>query len=192
MEMGMLLAGVTALKFFPFPLLTVPIYFSAWLLSTSVIPLLLGRQGAFELEESISVAFGLILIGCSYCLDLRKLPRYGFWGYLFGALIFWWALTALCFGKSYILISCYLAVNIAMIVISVLLKRRVLMIFGAIGIFIYCIHLTLYRFPLLFILLPFFVAPVLIYLGVVYQRNSKWVERKMVAIVPKRLRHLIP
>jgi uncharacterized protein YacL len=68
----------------------------------------------------------------------------------------------------------------------------VLMIFGAIGIVIYCIHLTLYRFPLLFILLPFFVAPVLIYLGVVYQRNSKWVERKMVAIVPKRLRHLIP
>lgn len=194
MEIGTILAGLVALKFYPFPFITAPIFFAAWFMSMDIIPLITGDKATVEQAEWISLTFGLILLSISYLLDLKKKPQFAFWGYFFGTLSFWGALTALCFDKGELVLFFYFLVNISMMIKSVLLKRKVLLVFGAIGAFSYLGYLSYHVFEDS-ILFPFaltLLGLAVIYLGVLYQRNSKWIEMTLVGFVPKRLRAFLP
>ena len=194
MEIGTIVAGLAALRFYPFPFLTAPIFFAAWFLSMDMIPLLIGREGSFEQRTWISLAFGVLFLFIAYVIDLMKMPQYGFWGYLFGTITFWVSLTALCFDKGEIVLFLYLLINISMMIKSILLKRKVLMVFGAIGAFSYFSHLAydLFENSILFPFILTFLGLVVIYLGVLYQKNSEWIEKKIHDLVPKGLRRLLP
>lgn len=194
MEIGTIVAGLVALRFFPFPFLTAPIFFAAWFLSMDMIPLLVGREGSFEQKSWISLGFGILLLVIAYVIDLKKMPQYGFWGYLFGTLTFWGSLTSLCFAKGEIVLFFYLLINLSMMVISILVKRKVLMIFGAIGAFSYFSHLAydLFENSILFPFVLTCLGLVLIYLGVLYQKNSEWIEKKILDSFPQGLRKLLP
>lgn len=194
MEIGTIVAGIVALSYFPFPFITAPIFFSAWFMSMDVVPLLLGTDGSFEERQWISLVFGAVLLLISYIIDLKHKTDYAFWGYLFGTITFWGSLTAICFDKGEGVLFLYLIINIAMMVKSVLLKRKVLMVFGAIGAFSYVSHLayTVFENSILFPFVLTFLGLALIYLGVLYQKNRERIESAILGLIPQSLRRFLP
>lgn len=186
MEIGTILAGLLALRFFPFPFLTAPIYFSAWLLAIDAIPLLIGREASWELREWITLLLGLIIMGTAYATDRGKWKDYAFWGYLFGTSAFWMGISSVSWTGGEGMRFIYLLINIFLMIGSILLKRKVLMVFGALGTFIYFAHLAdeIFKDSPLFPVAVSVVGLFIMYLGVVYQRNSQWIEGKLFDSLP--------
>lgn len=193
MELATIFAGLIALRFFPFPFLTAPIFFSAWLLAMDVVPLLTGNTMR-EPREWISICFGIVILFISYLIDRRKIKDYAFWGYLFGTLTFWIGLTSLIWGRGEFVFFIYFIINLLMMIASILLKRKVLMLFGAFGTFIYFGYLAdeIFKGSLLFPIALSVIGLSIMYLGIVYQKNLKWIEEKIINIVPLSMRKLLP
>jgi len=85
----------------------------------------------------VSVGFGAVFILISYLIDRQNLSQdYAFWSYLFGVMAFWGALTCL-YETVYINSTpfklTYLAINITMMALTVVLQRTVFAVFGACG-----------------------------------------------------------
>lgn len=194
MDIGTIVAGLVALKAFPFPFLTAPIFCAAWFLSMDVIPLLIGCESSFEQKAWISLAFSVLILSFAYRIDFKKMPRYGFWGYLFGTFLFCTSLSLLCYGKGEAVYFLYFLISLLMMFTSVFLKRKVLLIFGAIGVFSYFGHLAydLFENSILFSFALTLLGLAVIYAGVLYQKNSEWIEKKMLGLIPKRIRKSFP
>jgi hypothetical protein len=127
-------------------------------------------------------------------IDLKKHPQYGFWGYLFGTIAFWGSLTVICFSRGEGALLIYLLVNFSMMIKSILLKRKVFLVFGAIGTFSYFSHLAydVFQDSVLFPFVLTLLGLACIYLGVLYQRNSGVIEAKIRGLIPSKLRVLFP
>lgn len=194
MELGTILAGLVALKFFPFPFLTAPIFFAAWFLSMDIAPLLVRGESSWEQKEWISLCFGAALIFISYCIDRRQKKDYAFWGYFFGTLAFWTSLTAICWAKGELIFFVYFIINFLMMGFSILMRRKVFMVFGALGCFMYLSYLAyeIFQNSILFPFILSVIGLVIVYLGILYQKNIQWIEGKIAAIVPEGVRKLFP
>lgn len=194
MELGTIIAGIIALRFFPFPFITAPIFFAAWFFILDVIPLLLGKDNSWEEKEWLSLGFGVVLIGISYVIHRKYSADYAFWGYLFGALIFWANLSAITWDKGEFVSFIYLLINILMMIVSILLNKRIFMILGALGSFIYFGHLAydIFEDSILFPFVMSILGLIVIYLGVMYQKNRQWIETKIKEKTPESIRQLFP
>lgn len=186
MEMGTIIAGLIALYFFPFPFLTAPIFFSAWFLSMDMIPAIFTNDITWNQKYWITLVFGLILLTIGFLTDRAKKADYGFWSYFFGSIAFWGALNCLIWDENEFVLFCYLLVNLLMMCLAIILKRNVLMVFGAIGVFAYLAHLThnLFKDSVLF---PFALSAIgllIIYLGILYQKNEKRIEKYVMSKLP--------
>jgi len=197
MELGTIIAGLIALKFVRFPFLTAPIAFSLYFMSMDLTPLIFGKNDfTWEQRLLVSLWFGIACIVVAYLVDLRTRRRDGdfaFWLYLFGLLAFWFGM-ALMRDSSEWQKFIYCLINLGLILLSVLLKRKVFMVFGAIGVFGYLSHLayTIFKDALLF---PFALTVLgisIIYLGVLYQRHNRAIERFFDRSLPQVLRQMLP
>jgi hypothetical protein len=187
-------AGLFALRFFRFPFLTAPVAFALWFMSMDLTPLIYGRpyheaQG----YQVVSLVFGLLVLGGSYLVDRRTDGDYAFWGYLFGIFAFWGGLTLLEGGSELDWLF-YGLINAGLILLSVLLQRRVFVVFGAAGVFGYVGHLAweIFEDSLLF---PFVLSAVglaIIALGILYAKNREKIEGAVVRVVPAGMRGLLP
>ena len=106
-------------------------------MSMDLTPLIYGRL-YYEAQgyQVVSLVFGLVVLVGAYLVDRRTEEDYAFWGYLFGMFAFWAGLTLLE-GGSEIDWSIYGLINTGLILLSVLLQRRVFVVFGAAGVFGY-------------------------------------------------------
>jgi hypothetical protein len=186
MELATIVAGILAFYFYPFSFISVPVFVAAWFLSMDIAAFIIAKEISYDYREWISLFFGLALIALGFVFDRNKKEELGYWSYLFGTLSFWLGLNALVWLKGEFVLFFYLLINLIMMLLSIILKRRVLMLFGAFGLFAYLAHLAfdLFRDS---ILLPFalsFVGLILIYLGIVYQRNQKRIESKIEELFP--------
>jgi len=79
-------------------------------------------------------------------------------------------------------------------VLSVLLQRRVFIVFGALGVFGYLGYLAhrVFRDSLLFPFALSLLGILVIYLGIKYQRHREEIERFLLTRVPFGLRRLLP
>ena len=194
MEVATVGAGLFALRFFRFPFLTAPVAFALWFMSMDLTPLIYGRpyheaQG----YQVVSLVFGLLVLGGSYLVDRRTDGDYAFWGYLFGIFAFWGGLTLLEGGSELDWLF-YGLINAGLILLSVLLQRRVFVVFGAAGVFGYVGHLAweIFEDSLLF---PFVLSAVglaIIALGILYAKNREKIEGAVVRVVPAGMRGLLP
>lgn len=194
MEVGTIIAGLVALKFIRFPFLTAPIAFSLWYMSMDLTPLLFGKTD-FSWNERlwVSLWFGLAMLLVSYVIDRRTNEDYAFWGYLFGMLAFWGGLSLMESGSEFKKVL-YCLVNISLMLLSVLLERRVFIVFGAAGVFMYLSHLAyeVFKDSLLFPFALSVIGIAIIYLGIKYQRNRELIERAILRLMPESLRRLLP
>jgi hypothetical protein len=102
---------------------------------------------------------------------------FAFWTYLYGMLAFWGGLSMMDSDSEFNkLIYCLL--NIGFIITAVYLRRKLFMIFGALGVLSYIAHLAWeifkdsYTFPIVLTLL----GVLIIILGVKYQQNKEKFE----------------
>lgn len=194
MEVGTILAGLVALRFVRFPFLTAPIAFSLWYMSMDLTPLLFGKTD-FTWDERlwVSLWFGLAVLVVSYAVDRRTREDYAFWGYLFGMLAFWGGLSLMETGSEFRRFV-YALINVGLMLLSILLDRRVFIVFGALGVFGYLGHLarSVFEDSLLFPFALSFLGIVIIYLGIQYQRHRAAIDRSVLGLVPAPVRRFLP
>jgi hypothetical protein len=120
-------------------------------MSMDTTALLSHSNWGFRQECLISIAFGTVMVVVSFLVDCGKTKRYVFWGYLFGMLTLWGGLSLLDSGDLFSKLM-YACLNGAFIFISVLINRRVFLVFGAIGVFGYFATLahTIFRNSMMF------------------------------------------
>lgn len=193
-EVATVAAGIVALRFVRFPFLTAPIAFTLWFMSMDITPIIFGED-YFERSgyQWVSVIFGLAILIGAFIVDRRTEEDYAFWGYLFGTFAFWGGLS-LFEGGSEFEWAIYGVINLGLMFLSVLLDRRVFIIFGAVGVFIYLGHLVwdIFEDSLLF---PFALSGIglaIIALGILYARNEERIERVMIEAVPDGARKFLP
>jgi hypothetical protein len=194
MEVGTVIAGLTALKFVRFPFLTAPIAFALWYMSMDVTPILLGqREFTWDQRLWVSVWFGMMVLLVTYLVDRRTKDDYAFWGYLFGTMAFWGGLSLIESGSEFRKFL-YCLINIGLMMASVALDRRVFIVFGSLGVFAYLGHLawTVFRDSFMFPFVLSLLGIVIIYLGVSYQRKRDLIETTLLAALPRSIRQLLP
>ncbi|MEZ5673416.1 MAG: DUF2157 domain-containing protein [Thiotrichaceae bacterium] len=193
-DLSTVIVGVITLRFIPFPFLMAPVAFSLWYMSMDLTPLLFGKMN-FEWHERlwVSLIFGLLMLIVAYWVDRRTKQDYAFWLYLFGMLAFWGGLSLLESdsesGKFL-----YFLINRGLMLLSVLLQRKVFIVFGAIGVLGYLGHLAhdLFRDMLLFPIVLTVVGIFVIYLGIQYQRYSPVFEALMKQHLPDEIKRVLP
>jgi len=159
-------------------------------MSMDLTPLIYGRSDfTWNQRLWVSLWFGLAFLVVSFLVDRRTRDDYAFWGYLFGTLAFWGGLS-LMDSQSEVSKLLYCLINVVLMLISVLLDRRVFIVFGALGVFGYLGHLayTVFKDSLLF---PFALSALglaIIWLGIYYQRYRTRIEGAIVALLPAGIR----
>jgi len=136
MEIATVLAAIAALRFFSFPFITAPAAYALWFMSMDVTALAFKTSWTWQQECRISVIFGLVMLIVSYLVDRKTTVDYSFWGYLFGLLTFTGGLTLIESGSQLAKFG-YCLIHLAMIVVSLILQRKVFLVFGGFGVFGY-------------------------------------------------------
>jgi hypothetical protein len=196
MELGTVAAGAFAIWRRPFPFLTFPIAFALWFMSMDLTPIVFGKtEYSWDERKWVSLMFGLAVLLAAYLADLGNRVRqdFAFWGYFFGVVAFWGGLSMMEGGGEASKFV-YCLINVALIVVSVLLRQRVFLVFGAVGVLGYLGHLSyrVFEDSILFPVVLTMAGILLIYLGVLYQRHSKAIAERLQSQLPQALQDLIP
>ncbi|MBB1486114.1 DUF2157 domain-containing protein [Oceanospirillum sediminis] len=133
-EVTTLLAGVAMLRVYRYPFLVMPIAITLWYMSMDIAPLLATDEMTFEFRAQVSLVFGLLITLLALRVDFISEAKadYAFWLYLAGVTAFWGGMSALD-SDSELNRFIYFVINIAMILAGVLLRRKVFVVYGALG-----------------------------------------------------------
>jgi hypothetical protein len=176
LELGTVVAGLIAIRVVPFPFLTVPITLTLWYMAMDLAPFIWSRQQlTWEQQLLVALWFGLGCLVVAYWIDLytkRRLAEYASWLYFLGLLSFWVPLT-LMGGNSQFQTFLYFLINVGLIILSLLLKRRIFLLFGGIGVLGYLSHIAyqLFADSVLFPLTLTAFGVIVIVFGIFSQRR---------------------
>lgn len=192
-EVATVAAGVIGLRFARISFAMAPVALTLWYMSMDVTPILFGVDTYWTYHKYVSIAFGLIMLATAFCVDRRQKVDYAKWLYIFGTIAFWGGLSLLS-SQSELSKAGYCAINIFLMVCGVLLERKVLLVFGAIGTFGYVGHLawSVFRDSLFF---PFALSLVglgIVYTGWLYHCKQAAIIRCVRRITPQWLIRLLP
>ena len=195
MELATILMGLITLRFIRFPFLTFPVAFSLGYMSMDLTPLIVGSN-AFSWHARLwtSALFGVVMMSFAYVVDRRTDADYAFWLYLFGVMAFWGGLSLMESGSE-VSKFMYCLVNVGLMVLSVLLERRVFIVFGSLGVFGYLGHLSWTGLCANSMVFPFaltFIGILVIYLGVQYQRNQEKIAQILFNLIPPGMQKFLP
>jgi hypothetical protein len=190
MEVAAIVAAVIALRFYPFPFIVMIIAFALWFMSMDLTPWVFGRaEFSWDERRAVSMWFGLAVLVVAWLVDRR--PRGGdfaFWLHLFGMMAFWGGLS-LKSSDSEIAKALYCLLNVGLILLSVVLRRRVYAVFGTFGVAGYLGYLSqsLFKDSMLF---PFALSAIgvaVIAVGLYYHKHQAaieaWLERYLPEVV---------
>jgi hypothetical protein len=194
MELGTLIAGITIARIYKYPFLLMPIALTLWYLSMDIAAMLTGNWPEYELRKLVSMYFGLLMICLAFWVDFRARHTgdYAFWLYIFGVIAFWGGMT-LQHSDSELSKLGYFCINLLMLGIGVLLVRRVFVVFGAIGSSIYLGHLasSIFEDSWLFPLALTAIGLLIIYAGVLWQKNESALTNRGRSILPRQLQEFL-
>ena len=190
MELGTLIAGLMIARQYPYPFLVMPIAVTLWYLSMDVAIMMMGNTYDFESRLLISMYFGLLMICTAFWVDIRAQGKvdYAFWLYIFGVITFWGGLTAQDSNSEFAKFI-YFCINLCMIVVGVVIIRRVFVVFGAAGACLYPGHLAqeVFADSWLFPMALSAIGLLIIYLGVIWQKNEQVLTQKVRSFLPHPL-----
>lgn len=188
MELATIFTGFIFLKHRKFPLLTLPICYAMWYLSMDIVPLCLGQaiEPTWGMRNFATSVFAILMLGFALKLDNDKQDSedYSHWLYIFGATMLWGVIISILAQFklenefAYFLTAIF---NFTYMFISILLKRKVFMVWGAIGFWTYLGHLAFQIFkdtPMFPIVLVIFGLLVISF-GIYYSKNCKILEDKL-------------
>ncbi len=194
MEAGTVLAALFALRRVKFSFLVAPAAVALWFMSMDFAAYLSGQSSwSFGLYRNVSLVFGLVMLFVAFLADHRTGVDLSFWLYLFGMTALWGALSSMDSGNE-LRRFLYCLLNLFFIVVSVALRRRIFLIFGALGVNAYLVTLS-YRVFGNSALFPFALTALglsVIWVAVKYQRNRARIDPWIDSLIPDALRSLLP
>lgn len=194
MELGTLAVGCMVLWRDRYPFLVMPIAVTLWYMSMDLTTMLNGGDYSWELRKLVSLYCGVLMIGLALWVDIRSRfsADYAFWIYLFGVMAFWGGMT-LQHSDSELNKFIYCCINLLMIVVGVVLMRRVFVVFGAIGACLYLGHLAqdVFEDSWLFPIALTAIGLLVIYLGVLWQKQEQALTQRARQLLPTALRELL-
>ena len=194
MEAATVLAALVVLRKVRFSFLVAPVAVALWFMSMDLTAYLSGRHDwELALGQRVSITFGLAMLFIAYMIDHRTREDFAFWLYLFGMTALWGALSSMDSGSEWRRFL-YCLLNLGFVVLSVLLRRRIFLVYGALGVNAYLVRLswTLFKDSLLFPLALTGLGLSLIALTVKYQRNRQAIDARLDSLVPEWVRDLLP
>lgn len=193
-EVATIAAGLLALRFFKFSFLTAPVAFALWYMSMDITPIIFGGENySWDQRKMVSLWFGLAMIAASYCVDRRTKKDFTFWTYLYGVMAFWGGLT-LMESDSELSKFIYFLINVLMMGMSVFLQRKVFVVFGAIGSFVYFAHLAadVFEDSVMFPFALTIFGSMVLYCGILLHRHGSKIEQRIVSAMPTWMQRLRP
>ncbi len=194
MELSTLAVGAIIAWRYKYPFLMMPIAVTLWYLTMDVAVMIGGDNYSWELRKLVSMHVGLLMIGLAFWIDIRSQNKadYSFWIYLFGVIAFWVGMTSQ-YSDSELSKLIYCAINLLMIFLGMLVVRRVFVVFGAIGVSGYIGHLAfdIFRDSWLFPIVLTLFGLLVVYLGILWQKNERKITSKVRGFLPKALRELL-
>jgi hypothetical protein len=189
MEIATVAMAALALLRVRFPFITAPAAYALWYLSMDGTAWLTHSHWTWQDQCHISVIFGLAMLVVAWFLDGKSDLDFSFWFYLFGLLTFCGGLTMLDshneWGKAG-----YCLIHFAMLVLAVLLRRRVFLVFGGFGVFLYLAQEAQahFRNSLGFTLALTVIGAAFIAGGIAYKKNENKLEARLAPLMPARIR----
>lgn len=194
MELGTLAVGAAIAWKYKYPFLIMPIAVTLWYLTMDITAMLSGGDITWGLRKLVSMYTGLLMIGLAFWVDVRarRSADYAFWLYIFGVIAFWGGLS-LQHSDSELAKFIYFSINIVMIGVGVLLIRRVFVVFGALGSCGYLAHLAdnVFQDSWLFPISLTAIGLLVIYLGVLWQKNESAITNRVRGFLPVAFRELL-
>lgn len=194
MELGTLLVGTLVAWRYKYPFLIMPLAVTLWYMSMDIAAMLTASRADFEFRSLVSMYFGLVMVLLAFWVDFRVKGKadYPFWLYLLGVMAFWGGLTAQSSDDELSKLI-YLGINLLMLGIGVVLVRKVFVVFAAIGICFYLGHLAfdLFKDSWLFPIALSVIGLVIIYLGVLWQKNETAISQKLRSLLPNQVQHFL-
>jgi hypothetical protein len=189
MECVTVLVAAIAIRFVRFPFITAPAAYALWYLSMDATALLFGAHWTFHQECWISVIFGVVMLIAGYLLDGVSELDFSFWFYLFGLLTFTGGLS-LMNSHSQVGRAVYCLIHLTLMALAILLRRRVFLVFGAFGVFVYlAIEAEAYfRNSFGFTIALTLIGVAFIVAGIAYKRKEARLEEKLTRFMPDRIR----
>lgn len=136
-----LIVVFVTLRWVRFSFLAVVIGHTAWFLSMDLVEIILGVPDYGEARKWVSIIIGAAMIGAGRLLNRKTEEDYSLWLFLYGALIFTGA-TAFTWLDNELNALLVLITHIMLVVMSIRWQMTSLMVFGALGIYIYLGHLA--------------------------------------------------
>jgi hypothetical protein len=194
LEVVTVVASVVALTFVRFPFLTMPLFTALWLMSVTITSMVSHGQSWFWGDEQliVSMVFGALMTLGSVVIDRRTEKDFAFWGYLFGVSSFWLALTFFDKGGQLGMLG-YFAVNILLLLASVVLQRRIFLAAGGLGATGYLMYLSWDIFKdsmMAFAVVLSGIGVGVIFLGIQYHKNKAAIDAAILRLLPAGLRSL--
>lgn len=194
MELGTLAVGAVIAWKYKYPFLIMPIAVTLWYLTMDITAMLSGGDINWDLRKLVSMYTGLLMIGLAFWVDVRarRGADYAFWLYIFGVTAFWSGLS-FQHSDSELAKFIYFSINIIMISVGVLLVRRVFVVFGALGSCGYLAHLAenVFKDSWLFPIALTAIGLLVIYLGVLWQKNESAITNRVRGLLPVAFRELL-
>lgn len=137
-------AALLALWRTRFSLLMLLVAFWSWYFSMDIARALVGSNDwswGFA-ERTAGMAVGLLMLSAGVALDSRKNVDYSFWLYLFGNLILTTHLGSMALEYEGWFGLLFLAGSLVQVAASVMLQRRLFLVFGALGCYGYVSYLA--------------------------------------------------
>jgi hypothetical protein len=157
------------------PFLMLPVTVIVWYMGMDLARVLLDTDSS--IIRGWSIGYGLFMLALAHVVDQRTrhtLSDYSFWLWIFGTLSFWTALSSMDSGSEAGKFG-YAVINLGMIICSALVNRRVLVVFGALGLLGYLGHLcySVFKDTLIFPLVALLAGALLVWLAIRWPRIEK-------------------
>lgn len=195
MELATLASGAVMLWRYRLPFLVMPVAVTLWYMSMDLAPFLFGGDYvSWELRRWVSLWFGLLIVLLAFWVDIRNQSSrdFAFWFYIFGVTAFWVGLSLMESDNEWSKLL-YCLINIAMILTGAILRRRVFVVFGGLGVAGYLGYLAydVFENSLLFPIALTLIGLAIVWSGILWQRHEQRVSDRLRHFLPAPLKTLI-
>ncbi len=198
LEFGTLAAAAVLLWRYKLPFMVMPVAVTLWYMSMDVAHgLMQGAGWDYKFMRDVSLVFGLGTCAMAMWVDMRsRLSRsvewrqdFAFWLYIFGAIMFWGALSLRDSSNEWGKFL-YALLNIVLVLLGAAIGRRVFTVCGALGVAGYLGYLShrVFQDSLLFPFALTLLGLGVVWLGVKWQRNEVAINASLSRWVPEGLR----
>lgn len=192
MELATIAVGLAFLKFRKFPFLTLPICYAMWYLSMDIVPFCLGKvmEPTWGMRNFATFLFAIIMLGFALKFDKKTKEDYSGWLYIFGGTMLWWVIASVLgqfrWDNEFAYFS-YAIFAVFYMIFSVIVQRKVFMVWGALGMIAYITHLAyvIFKDSPIFPLVLIALGLAIIFAGIYYAKNCKDIEETLRKIILK-------